>query len=209
MVLEGLEPVFMAYGTLSIILCWSHMFFRHNPAFKLAEAVGVGATMGNFIVLTTRSLSNNAVYPLLEGKFINILPIVFGLLVLTQLSRSHMWMARIGIAIILGVGVGTNAYGTIGSDIMGSLIATVKMPLWITGDIVGSLSNILVIGMFLGTIAYFVFGREQRGAYGYLTRLGRWGMMICFGVAFGSILWYRETLTETGVVWVLEYFGLL
>jgi hypothetical protein len=186
------------------------MFCRHNPIFKVVEALGMGVTMGSFVVMTTRSLNNMAIYPITEGSFVYILPLALGLLVLAQLSRQYMWVARIGIAIILGVGVGTNAYGVIGSDIMGSLKATLTgYPLYVAGDPVMTLTNILVIVLFIGTLAYFIFGREQTGAWGYLTKIGRWGMMICFGVAFGGILWFRETLTENAVVLVLQNLGVI
>jgi branched-subunit amino acid transport protein AzlD len=198
------------WGAIQIILCWSHLYFKHNPAFKFVEALGIGLTMGNFVLLTTKSLNNNAIAQIISGQYQLIIPMALGLLVLSQLSKTYMWMARLGVAVILGVGVGTNAYGVVGSDVMAQLRAVVGgYPFYVPGDIVATLSHILVIGLFVGTIGYFVFGREQRGAYGYVTKLGRWGMMICFGVAFGGIMWMREALTETGVVKVLETFGLI
>jgi hypothetical protein len=198
------------WGAIQIILCWSHLYWKHNPAFKFVEALGIGLTMGNFVLLTTRSMTNNAIAQISGGDYVLIIPMVLGLLVLSQLSKTYMWLARIGVAVILGVGVGTNAYGVVGSDIMAQLRSVIRgYPLYVAGDIVGTLSNILVIALFVGTIGYFVFGREQRGTWGYITKLGRWGMMICFGVAFGGIMWMREALTETGVVKVLQTFGLI
>lgn len=202
-----LENTLLAWALITTFGIWTHLFWHHNRFFKVVESVGIGITMGNFVVSTTKTIGDNTITPLFDGNYILIVPLILGMLLLFQLSKEYMWVARTGMAFIVGVGIAVNVYGTVGSDVQGSILRTFLN--LTTGDPLTIFGNILSVIMFISTLAYFLFGREHTGAYGQFTRLGRLSMMVAFGVALGGLIWFRNALTEARIVWVLEALGLI
>jgi hypothetical protein len=89
------------------------------------------------------------------------------------------------------------------------------MPLYTAGaggiDLVGTLSNIiLVVGVLCGLV-YFFFSKEHTGAFGGAARVGIWFLMVAFGAAFGYTVMARISLLigrfEHLGRWISQGFG--
>ncbi len=210
--MSAMSDAFLVYAFVCTMFVYLHLYWKYNPFYRLVEAIGIGSTMGNFIVQAYKNITDNAIGPLLEGEVLYIVPIALGLLVFGQLTKRYMWLARFGIATIIGVAVGVNVYGTAGSDIISNLGSIVSMN-FATTDGLQMFSNIVSVVFFLSTISYFIFTREQTGGYlgiwGKFTKIGRYAMMVCFGASFGGIIWFRQSLFQDRIVYILETLGLM
>jgi hypothetical protein len=202
------ETIILYTAIIGMLAIWSHMYWRQNPIYRLFEHVIIGVQMGLVIITTIGNLRGNMVYPVLEGQWEYLIPMTAGVLVLTQLTRQYAWMARIGMGMILGAGVGTDVYGVVAADVISLTKSTIGTPLIVSGDPVLTASRIINIILYVGTVCYFVFGREQTGIWGRITQIGRYAIMVCYGVAWGSIYFIRQATTDAAVINFLERIGL-
>ena len=87
---------------------------------------------------------------------------------------------------LVGIGTGMAIRGTIGSQIVEQIRATLIAP--------NTFNNIVIIVGVLTTMAYFFFSWEQKGILGPAARLGRIIMMVTFGASFGNTVMGRMSL---------------
>ncbi len=72
----------------------------------------------------------------------------------------------------------------------------------------------IYIGLGLGggvlcRIAYFFFSTRHSGAFGWLTRVGIWVLMIGFGATFGFTVMGRVSLLLGRVNFIVAWVGML
>ncbi len=161
-------------------------FYKDNAWYKLVEYLYVGAAAGHAITLGWVNINDLGIKPLTSGKIIYVLPMVLGLLLYTRFSKSQAWIARIPMGFLIGIGTGMAIRGTIGSQIVEQIRATLIAP--------NSINNIVIIVGVLTTMSYFFFSLEHKGALGSSARLGRLIMMVTFGAAFGNTVMGRMSL---------------
>ena len=161
-------------------------FYKDNPFYKLVEYLYVGAAGGHAIVLGWGNIRDLATTPLAEGKVVMLMPIILGLLLYTRFHKPSMWMSRISIGYLIGIGTGMAIRGTIGSQVVTQIQSTIIAPT--------SFTNIVIILGVLTTLSYFFFSWEQKGIGHLSAKTGRLVMMVTFGAAFGNTVMGRMSL---------------
>ncbi len=130
---------------------------------------------------------------------IYIIPLVLGVMMLLSLVPKLNWFARWGIAYTVGMAAGLRAYGYLNSNVLGQIkgtvigLADINMPLFsMLGD---SYFNgiVILVGTITGLL-YFYFSKEHKGAFGKVTRVGIYFLMISFGASFGFAVMGRISL---------------
>lgn len=203
-----------AFLTLAIL----SFIFGDNPIYKLAEHIFVGVSAGYGVILAL----NQAIWPSIQMglmpsqhffiKFMTIFAIILGILTLIRLEifsyiiPSLVWLSRIPIAFVVGIGSGITIVASIQGFVFPQVSATflpVLSPNY-TIDFSSPLnflnSLLLVIGPFvilLGVITalvYFYFSTEQRGILLGIAKIGILIMMITFGASFGYTIMARFSL---------------
>lgn len=195
-------------ATLSIF----SFLIKENPLYRffehlfmgVATAVGVSATFRYFII-------PEVVYPLLgldivvypdntpaaeyqRANLLLLLPMFFGALYYFILVPRFSWIAQLVIGFSLGV-AGGNAFKATINEMLPQVTDSFR-PLYLPGDLLGSMSNILFIVTLLCSMSYFFF-TFKRSDGGVITRsaiLGRFLMMSCFGAFFGATIMARMAL---------------
>ncbi len=171
-----------------LTLCFFSILFKENPFYRLAEHLYVGLAAGQAIVMGWLNVRNMAVTPLVsKGNLISIVPLALGLLLYTRFGPANVrWLNRIPSAFLVGIGTGLAFTRFAQSDLIGQIKGAFA-PL-------NSVNNVLVLVGSLGTIAYFFYTREQKGALKVSGQIGRWTMMIAFGSAFSNTVMGRLSL---------------
>ena len=120
-------------------------------------------------------------------------------MMLMSLIPSFSWMARWGIAYVVGMAAGLKAYGYLNSNVIGQIKGTAvnifdfSLPVFSLSS--PSVFNNLLI--FIGTICgllYFYFSKEHKGMLGRASRIGIYFLMISFGASFGFAVMGRISL---------------
>ncbi len=195
----GLETWISALLTLMIL----SFLYRDNLLYKVAEHLLVGVSAAYAMVLGFwTTLWPNAVVKLAPQAArltdpqatpppadpLVLVPVLLGLLMLCRLWPRLSWLSRWPTAFAIGTTAGYNLVRYLRTDFVGQVAATASAPLvvvadgrWLPGP---SLDAVLVLAGTLCGVAYFTYGREHRGAWGGMARVGAWFMMVTFGAAF-------------------------
>ena len=104
------------------------------------------------------------------------------------------------MAFIIGYTAGTNLTRYLSSDFITQVQATMSRPL-ITGAganwfdvLMLNFSNLVIVGGVLCGLIYFFFSKEHTGAFGKMSRVGIWVLMVAFGASFGYTVMARISL---------------
>jgi len=128
-----------------------------------------------------------------------LIPLILGLMMLLSLIPRFSWMARWGIAYVVGMAAGLKAYGYLNSNVLGQIKGTAvnlldfSLPVFSLSS--PSIFNNIII--FVGTICgllYFYFSKEHKGLLGKASKIGIYFLMISFGASFGFAVMGRISL---------------
>jgi hypothetical protein len=185
------------------LLVFSRLF-GDNPAFRLAQYLFVGASLGYAFVV----VYHQVLRPAAAGAAANLgspallavqlVPWALGLLLVARLTRRQTvsWLANIPLALLFGVGaalaVGGALVGTLAPQLRDTIRPLGADPLQALGAV------LLVLGVVL-TLCYFYFTTPRDTPTGRLIAagagIGRWLLMIAFGFFFaGALLTYLTAL---------------
>jgi hypothetical protein len=185
-----------------ITLAIFSFLYRDNPAYKMAEHISVGVSVG-FLVVT---YYYNVFKPKLwDNVFHNaqldyLIPLVLGLILFTRFIPKIGWVSRWAIAFYIGGFSGASIPSTLEGRVIeqagGSVRSLVSIDPSNTSfsNILQSLdSTFLVVGT-LACLVFFFFSVEQKGAVGKFSYFGRLCIMAGFGASFGYTVMARVSL---------------
>ncbi len=215
---------FFTLGVLSFL-------YRDNVFYKITEAVFVGVTAAYLMViglwdtLIPKLLANLApdftrslFIPDLKDetpKYIYLVPLVLGVMLLMRLSPKGGWIARWPLAFIVGTYAGLRLVSYIEADFVSQIRSTV-VPLAVFTqtqtasqtvrqfDFWASLRNIGLVFGVLSCLTYFFFSVEHRGLVGRIARVGVWFLMITFGASFAFTVMGRIALFAARVSFLFD-----
>ena len=128
---------------------------------------------------------------------------ILGLLLFTRLFGKIGWLSRWPLAVIIGVYAGIKTTGFAQGDFVAQVQASL-IPLWLPGNLWGSLNNILFIVGLLASLLFFFFSREHKGALGVASKLGVYFLMVGFGAGYGYTVMSRISLLIGRFQFLLE-----
>jgi hypothetical protein len=210
-----------AFFTLAIF----SFLFRDNLIYKVAEAVLIGVSAAYWIVVgfwdvlvpnLIGKISPSTVQawaiPGLSGedavpKYIYLVPLALGLMLLMRLSPKGAWISRWPLAFIIGAFAGLQMLGYMHGDFLAQIRNSI-LPLVVVNagafDPWSSLRNTLIIAGVLCCLAYFFFSFEHKGIMGGASRVGVWFLMITFGASFGYTVMGRIALLAIRIEYLLD-----
>jgi len=168
-----------------------------NPLWRIAQSLLVGVSVGyvTLVVLTQviapqvgRIVQPAAGTPEVD-RWLAIVPIVLGLLLLLRLAYPGAWPSSFGLNLVVVVGASLALAGALAGTIVPQSLDTMRLldlnnPYTLVGDIV------LMLGVICG-LAYFTFSaRPDGGRYAFVRPLaaaGRWVLILTFGAILGSL----------------------
>lgn len=203
-----------AFLTLAIL----SFVFGDNPIYKLAEHIFVGISAGFGVILAL----NQAIWPSIQMgldpsqhafiRTMTIVAIILGILTLIRLEifayivPSLVWLSRIPIAFVVGVGSGISIVASIQGFIFPQTLATflpvlspeylidLSSPLNFLTSVLFTIGPLVILLGVISALVYFYFSVEQRGVLLGIAKLGIIVMMITFGASFGYTIMARFSL---------------
>src|SRR5690606_23292405 len=119
--------------------------------------------------------------------------LLLGLLLYTRFIKGCEWLSRWSMAVLIGAGAGISIYGVYNSQLLAQIRATM-VPLYVAGDSLATLNNLLLVIGVVSVLLYFLFTVPLKTPLKQLTTFGRIMMMITFGVSFGNVVMGRISL---------------
>ena len=173
--------VFMTLGLLSFAI-------GENPFYRLVEHLYVGVAAAHSMIIGWENLQNNAFTPMMEeGEIAKIIPVILGILLYARFIKGQLWLSRIPMSALVGIGVGLTVRGTITAEFLNQIRATL-IPL-------NSIDNIIIVFGVISVLMFFYFTRKDTNPlFNYSGTVGRYIMMIAFGALFGNAAMGRMSL---------------
>jgi hypothetical protein len=173
--------------------------YKDNPFYKVAEYIFVGMSAGYWAVFLWWNYAYpNLFEPLGQGHYWNVIPVLLGLMMFTQLFKRTSWLVRFPLTFVLGVSLGLQIVAAVEGDmvpqIMGTFSPFSRGALFARLDFWTSVGYIVLLVGVLATLTYFFFSREHRGPLGASSKLGIYFLMIAFGASFGYTIMARISL---------------
>jgi hypothetical protein len=173
--------------------------YKDNPFYKVAEYIFVGISAGYWAVFLWWNYAYpNLFVPLGEGNYWNIIPILLGFMMFTQLSKRTSWLVRFPLTFVLGVSLGLQIVAAVEGDMVPQLRGTFSPfapgALFNTYDFWTSVGFIVLLVGVLCTLIYFFFSKEHKGILGVGSRIGVYFLMVAFGASFGYTIMARISL---------------
>lgn len=173
----------MGLGLLGIF----SFVIKENPVYRLCEHIFVGAAAAYGISMGYQNLITQAWTPIVrDGKFIYIVPVIFGLLAYARFIKPIAWLSRWTMGLLAGTGAGISIYGITNSDLLNQVKANL-LPL-------NSPENFIMVFGVLAILVYFFFAIDHKGPIKQVSLAGRFLLMITFGVSFGNVVMGRISL---------------
>ena len=214
-----------------LTLCVFSFLYKDNPFYRFAEHLFVGVSAGYYIVLYFWTvIMPNLVEPLWRNSFGRelwtgaaftpakgglftptlgdyrialIVPGILGLLLFTRLFGKIGWMSRWALAVIIGVYAGIRTTGAAQADFVAQVEGSLN-PLWIPGDLLGSVNAVIFTIGLITSLLYFFYSREHKGTLGVVARTGIVFLMVSFGAGYGYTVMSRLSLLIGRFQFLLE-----
>jgi len=209
-----METLQLWIGALLTLMIFSFLY-RDNAFYKFAEHLFVGVSAAYWMCQGFwGQIVPNLLAKLFPAQMAGIVEAArgaevewhyaiagtLGLILLLRLIPPIAWMSRWAMAFIIGYTAGTNLTRYLSSDFVTQVQATLARPL-ISGagtnwfdTIMLNFSNLVIIGGVLCGLIYFFFSKEHSGAFGKMSRVGIWVLMVAFGASFGYTVMARISL---------------
>jgi len=184
----------MDFGTIIaglLTLAILSFLYRDNPAYKMAEHLLIGVSIGYTLVVTWSSTLMDLLFVPLFGdnQWLLLLPLSLGLLMLGRFHPRTARLSRFPIAMMIGSGAGAAIPAMLYARTLKQTSATVASLASATGA--PDWSAVIVLLGVICTLCYFYFSREHKGVLGSAARLGTWFLMVFFGTTFGYTVMSR------------------
>lgn len=164
---------------------------KDNPLFRFAQATMIGTTTGVLTAIGIDNIRRLSFLPLVrDGAYLNIIPLLIGLLLFTRINRRYAHLSRIPLALMLGVGIGAGITRNISSMIIGQISGIMKP--FPTGAM-GIINLAIFLAGLFGTILVFTYTTKRVGTFGTATKIGQHIIVFALGAHMGSAITMRAT----------------
>jgi hypothetical protein len=184
-------------GALYTIFIYTYFISeKQNVLYRFAQSTVVGCALGYIVAIVMGKTLDALVFTrVAAGQIIWIIPFLVGLLIYSRFIPGYAYIARTPIAIIVAVGLGLGARGSLDTQVFRQFLGVAK--LGFTGvSAFEAINNIILVVGLLASIFYFYFtmskGTERTVAP--FTLFGRYILLLYFGQRFGGTVMFRFTL---------------
>ena len=173
-------------STFFVITVLSYLY-RDNIFYKFTEHVFIGIASAMVLVAALRTFLASGWEPLIQGRYMLIIPIIIGVSVFTQLTKDFKWISNFPFAILLAIGLGVAMRGTIFAQILDQIIATIPRSFGPT--VWDTLNTLIIISIVIASTIYFLFSIPQKGPIQHISTYGIYALLIAFGAGFANYIY--------------------
>ncbi|MEM2960312.1 MAG: hypothetical protein QXU67_01765 [Candidatus Bathyarchaeia archaeon] len=198
--MELIPALGLIVAVIFTFMIWSYLY-KESLIFRIAEYTFIGMASGHAVVMAVGQITKTIGSAISAGQYIFTIPAILGLMVYTRYYKPTVWVSRIPVAILVGVGTGLAMRGLIEAQFITQIISTIQPKEPIDGVIIAILT--------ICTLTYFIFTREPkeepaRKMYNGILRIGRITIMVAMGSAFGVLATTRLTLCVSRLQFIVN-----
>ena len=193
---------------VDLIAAWTAVFFtlgiysilyRENPWYRIAESVYLGVAVGYGVSVDLLYIRNQwgGQWSTSAGMILLFAIVtIIGLMWYGRFTKTTFFLYRWPLSIIVGTGIGLALRTVIDAQFLQQIVAQVKTPFFVAGNMGGTINNILIQIMVPSVLLYFWFtGTTRESApMKVVEKIARYTMMAGFGSAYGYTVLTRYSL---------------
>lgn len=201
------EQIGIYVSGLMILAIFSYLF-KPNKFYSYVEHIYVGFGAAHLIVMAWQNIVTLGINPLINGKYIMLVPLAAGCLLYSRFNRSLAYLARIPLAFIVGFAAAVSIKGAIDAQFVQQIRATM-LPLT-------SIDNVIMVVGTVCTLSFFLFiplGKNSVNGVaktfsplGIMVTIGRATIMVAFGSAYGFVVMARLSYLVARLQFLLGSF---
>jgi hypothetical protein len=198
-----------------LTLCIFSFLYRDNRFYRFAEHLALGLAnawsisftfhrvLMPYVVkpvsaaakaLVTVGPSWSLLDPNAGANFLVLLPTLIGCLYFMRFVPNRAWLVRFPIGIFMGYYTGVSIPAQFDGVVFPQLKGTIVTQASFAHGVLPGVWALLVLAGVLGTLTYFFFSREHKGALKWASKTGIIYIMIGFGASFGFTVMARISL---------------
>lgn len=189
--------------------------YRDNPAYKMAEHIAVGLSVGFLVVTYYYNVFKPKLWDnvLFDGQLDYLIPLFFGLILFTRFIPKIGWLSRWAIAFYIGGFSGVAIPQTLEGRVLAQTEASIRSLVSIDAtntsfrNILSSLDAVFLVVGTIACLVFFFFSVEQKGGVGRFAYFGRLCIMAGFGASFGYTVMARVSLLIGRVQFLTREFA--
>jgi len=181
---ELIEISIVAVGTFLAMAMFSTLYGKSNPLYSLAEESYLGFGTGLTIVINLLYIWKTGVVNIQAGDWILSFGLILGVMILLRMSKSYSWIARLGIAVVLGAQFALSFRTLIFTSFIQQISATI-VPLF-TGTGTELLYRWTITICVVVMLTFFLYTTELKGPLLWSSKLGEYLLYIAFGAIFAQ-----------------------
>ncbi len=181
------------------ILAIFSFLYKENVVYRVAEHIFVGAAAGHTIGMAIGNIHRFGWLRITrDDQWHFLVPLILGVMLYARFIKGYGWVSRWPIAYLVGNGVGLSLYTALYSQ--GLMQMRASMVDLIVHDQAGnfllnrSFDNFILAFGVIVVLTYFLFSIKQSAPLRGVSHVGRWLMMVTFGVSFGNVVAGRISL---------------
>jgi hypothetical protein len=198
--MELITAIGLFVAVIFTFMIWSYLY-KESVVFRIAEYTFIGMASGHAVVMAISQITKTLGSAISAGQYIWAIPSVLGLMVYTRYYKPTVWISRLPVALMVGVGTGLAMRGLIEAQFITQIISTIqpKEPL----------DGLIIAVLTVCTLTYFIFTREpkeesMKKVYNVILRIGRLTIMVAMGAAFGVLATTRLTLCVSRLQFIVN-----
>jgi len=169
-----------------VVLAFWSLLYRENVVYRVAQHAFIGASFGYSLYMGLKVLWDKTLTPLMNtGDAYLLVVTILGILIWARLIPSLEWVSRMSFGLLAGIGMAVGVRKAIYAQIIKQ---TQIGSFFIAGDLTTSVNNIITGVLAFSAIVFFIYTRQQKGAQGIVSKIGRIGLMISYGAIMGTFL---------------------
>ncbi|MBS7635467.1 hypothetical protein KEJ34_08330 [Candidatus Bathyarchaeota archaeon] len=198
--MEFISALGLIVAVIFTFMIWSYLY-KESFIFRIAEYTFIGMASGHAVVMAVGQITKTLGSAISVGQYIWVIPAILGLMIYTRYYKPTVWISRLPVALLVGVGTGLAMRGLIEAQFITQIISTIQPKETIDGIIIAILT--------MCTLTYFIFTWEPKGgstrkAYNSILRIGRITIMVAMGAAFGVLATTRLTLCVSRLQFIVN-----
>ena len=167
--------------------------YKENAFFRIAEYSFIGLASGYGFAAALRLFINQGLTPIfIGGNLTFVIPVMLGSLFYAQFTKKYSALYRLPLSLSLGYVLGVSIWSVFAEFFYRQIIATM-VPI-VSGSALVTLDNIVLVAGTTLSLSYFILHREQKGAWGKITKAGKYFILASLGAVFGSNVLGRMTI---------------
>lgn len=197
------DSLYMFIQALMVIAVWSYMY-KDNLLTRFSAQIVVSTSTVFFFLSNYQNVINQRVIPMFQGEYLNIIPIILGLLLFTRLFKGYGWMSSYSYAVALGLGTGATLTTLIPGSVITRITDTIMMPFnakTMTDQLGGWVT---IIGVIF-SLSYWLFTVEFTGNKAYVLKIGRVFLMCSIGMLYAEDVLWSQSLFVGAAQMVLKF----